>query len=138
MLISTQDFSSRQLHDRDFSFQDLNGANFDGAYLHRANFRGANLRHASFKCADLRQVDFTDADLSGADFTGSDLSEAFSGDRPFLFTTSARKYKVTVTYTTTESFYVEAVNSADAERKVSEGDCAGLDIDCIFAREIRS
>lgn len=92
-IISSRDFSGRDLRsidasnrdlsrltasgallrDADFGGSNLRGACFDRANLSNAHFRGADLRDAAFRFADLEGADFAGADLRGADLSGASL-----------------------------------------------------------------
>jgi hypothetical protein len=64
------------LRDARFDRCELAGADFSAANLSNATLRGANLRGANFTGADVEGADFTAADLRGVDFRGASLVAA--------------------------------------------------------------
>ena len=85
-ILTTLNWSGRDLRSIDARGRELPGLTADGALLRDANFRGcdlkdasfreANLSNAHFQQADLRRASFARADCEGADFTGADLRGA--------------------------------------------------------------
>lgn len=85
-MITSRDFSGRDLLGLDCSGRDLRGlaaanallrnADFRGCNLRNACFDGANLSNAHFEGAELREASFQGADLEGTNFAGADLRGA--------------------------------------------------------------
>ncbi|MEX2141932.1 MAG: molybdopterin-dependent oxidoreductase [Pirellulales bacterium] len=123
-ILTTRDWSGRELRSINASRRELRGLVAQGALLRDADFRRCDLQDASFReanlsnahleQADLRRASFAAADCEGANFSGADLRGAnFSGAS--LFGASFCTESVTGSEETGEAALIDRTTRIDLE-----------------------